>query len=278
MGAKQFGCESTRKVILTERVMDGEAIILKVEKEDQDVGAFSWPIHKKNVKSALAHPFEPYGQNEWDVACTALLFERVSHEQNIRKQMGVVKGTTYHRCVMFSWPDADKHGTDGKIGIGTEEKLRDLAHSLLREAERDGSEDQFAPWNSSHSLTKSPFRSLDQILTDESIGHVLTTCYLPKDLNESDSFGYMMKHGITNVFTRKKSNGRFSKFAMRLGFPSDSVSEKSVDEEPELAVVVLQPTGRGQLSQRAEKRIKVKHGSFSSESLYSVHVKDHLCP
>ena len=238
-GARQFGCESTRKVILTERVMDGEAIVLKVMKEDQDVGAFSWPIHKKNVKSALAQPFEPHGQDEWDVACTALLFERASHEQNHRKQMTPTptgKGGTFHRCVLFSWPNADKHGTDGKIDIGTEEKLRNLAHSIIRDAEKDGYEDQFAPWDISHSLTKTPFRSLDQILTDESIGHVLTTYHLPKDLKESDSFGYMMKNGIKNVFTRKKSNGRFSKFAMRLGFPTDTLipSDSAFEDDSDL--------------------------------------------
>ena len=68
-------------------------------------------------------------------------------------------------------------------------------------------------------------KSFDEVFTDESVANILLNYYLPRGIKECLVYTYMMENniGISGMYKRKKSNGRFSDFVINLfGFLSDS--------------------------------------------------------
>ena len=195
-----------------------------VNERDHDIGSYNKPI--VDVKNKP----EKFKTNDFDVAQSTNLYVRVSEANNGKKLMGYKtnKGKEYHQLAAVGWPDS-KYGD----GLPKEKAFRDCCFKILVDSSNwDNAAEKFAPWELIHSITKTPFRSLDKILTNEATAHILFMYFLPKGINEDKVYSYMKENQITNIFSTS-SDGYYCQLAIdRFGFPSHPGKEE-IDQQNE---------------------------------------------
>ena len=73
---------------------------------------------------------------------------------------------------------------------------------------------------------------MDEVFTDESVGSILYTIFVPPIIKFKDIYKFLIDSKLTNIYSRKKSNGRYSDYAVKMfGFPSDEKDGIITDEE-----------------------------------------------
>ena len=129
-------------------------------------------LPKKLKKSGLDCNFSQY------------LYLRESHEEN--KRLSVDSTTTnksfWSRTAILCMPSPDKYGKDnGEIDEPKVVKDMQVAWCELDKRKKDKTPDEvFNKWNpKSDSFTKQPNRSMDHVLTDQSVVHVLYMLIIP---------------------------------------------------------------------------------------------------
>lgn len=199
-------------------------VVRVVSERNHNIGSYNRPIVDYNNKP---DKFKP---EEFDVAQSTYLYVRDSEENNGKKLMGYKssKGKEYHQLATVGWLNTLIYGD----GLVKEKAFRDCCFDILVNSNNwDKAAEQYAPWDPVHSITKTPFRSLDQILTNEATAHILFMYFLPKGINEWEVYSYMKENNITNIFS-KNADGRYCQLAIdRFGFPSHLAEEDTEEQK-----------------------------------------------
>lgn len=219
-----------KETVFTKRVGgQGEFIVAWLTNEVSKTAGFMWPIHRRILKDAT--PPQEYTRSHWDITYGGLLFQRKSHEGNSMVPNGYKTklGKEYSQTLTISMPNSDKYcNKDGEIDISTEEQFRDYLVSICCADGNKNPLKHYTNWKPSHSLTKNPFDSLDQCMTDESVDQVLTNYYLPQGQERKQVHQFLLLSEINGIYTRKISDGRFSFYAVHeFGFPSDAIKQET---------------------------------------------------
>ena len=222
-----------KETVFTKRVGgQGEFIVAWLTNEVSKTAGFMWPIHRRILRDAT--PPQEYTRSHWDIAYGGLLFQRKSHEGDSMVPNGYKTklGKEYNQTLTISMPNSDRYSNkDGEIGISIEEQFRDYLVSICCADSNKNPLKHYTKWNNSHSLTKSPFDSLDECMTDQSVDQVLTNYYLPQGQERKKVHDFLLLSEIRGIYTRKISDGRFSFYAVHeFGFPSDSIKQEKQDE------------------------------------------------
>ena len=114
--------------------------------------------------------------------------------------------------------------------LKTEEMLRDFIVGVICADTNKDPEKSYAAWEPSHSLTKNDtFLPLDKVMTDECVHQVIVNYFLDDDYNDKGIYKLMKEADLLDgLYTRRVSNGRFSKYAVqKLGYPDDSIKQEN---------------------------------------------------
>jgi hypothetical protein len=219
-----------KETVFTELVVNGTVLVLTIKKifskEKQQPG-YMKPIHDVCIKG------EPdidgiLSPAKLDISYKNHLIMRVSHEGNERLKNGYKReGSSfeYSECAAVAYPNPDYYAIEGVFDIKSEEKARNDFVQVLCEKEGKIASNSFTDWNHHDSRTKlGEYRSLDKILTDESVAHFLQVHFLPEDISYTNVYNYMQKEDLKNFFSRRESDGRYNKFPVEyFGFPNDTL-------------------------------------------------------
>ena len=123
--------------------------------------------------------------------------------------------------------------------LNLKKKIWDACFNIRsKSCKKISAEDSFVAWDESHSLTaktleaSGTYKSLDEVFTDESVGSILYTIFVPPIIKFKDIYKFLIDSKLTNIYSRKKSNGRYSDYAVKMfGFPSDEKDGIITDEE-----------------------------------------------
>ena len=209
---------------------DGELIISYLESGESGTGGYMNPIHKHLLSKATSMPPAPekYGPSFFDICYGDYLYLRSDHESNNKVSMGYKSknGKEYDRTLSISMPNGEKYGdNEGNVDRSCVQRTRNYFISVLLEDDKDKKDGvHFTSWKESDNLTQTPFEPLDKVMTDESVDQVLTNYYLPVVHKRQEVYNFLLQSDITGIYSRRVSDGRYSKYAvLEFGFPDDVV-------------------------------------------------------
>jgi len=65
-------------------------------------------------------------------------------------------------------------------------------------------------------------------LYDESVDAIVTNYYLPEGTERKKVYEFLIENGITGIYSRKISDGQFSRYAVEeFGFTDDAVKKQT---------------------------------------------------
>ena len=224
----------TDKLVLETAGPNGNFTVLKAVQSSNGLGAYIASLYEAVRKFENDEVNSCDLVEKFDSRMSTPLFLRESHEKNKKLENGYEsKGKVYHRVGFVGWPDEEADY------LLREEKFRNECEKVLKDSNSGskGKLTQYVQWDpENHSKTHpgGKFRSLDEIFLDESVGDILRRYMMPSDLDDTEAYKYLQENGSNKWFSRKKSNKKYSMYAVEtFGFPAESGEDTEYEEESE---------------------------------------------